>query len=573
MSTLPFGLDPVVVPPSGIDLRDYQRDALAALDAWFGANETGHPLVVVPTGGGKSVILAEFIRQSFAGYAQARMVVATHVRELIDQNYRTLLRCWPRAPAGIYSAGMGRRDTSHPITFVGIQSVYDRAREFGHVDILLVDEAHLIPRSGMGRYRTFVNALLATNPNLRVVGLTATPYRTDSGALDDGDEDRLFTAVAYECDIVRMIADGWLSNVISRASKAAIDTSDVATRAGEFVAEQLAQAAMKGTSVRDAVDDVVARAGDRRSWLFFACGVDHATAIHQGLTGRGIASALITGTTDQEFRDHAIAKFRAGEIRAMVNVNVLTTGFDAPNVDLIALLRPTKSPGLFVQMVGRGLRRAEGKADCLVLDFGGNVMRHGPIDAIRPRKPGKATNETVMAKECPSCGRLVAIASRSCPCGYAWPEKQAPDLSLDEQSKILRGPHENGGIETWVVQRVRYRVHEKPGKVTSMRVDYECGFKRWASEWVCLEHDGFARKKAEQWWRSRSAQPVPATVDLALALIESFPLREPDQITVDVRGDYPKLLGMRLASEPGTNEPPDPEERREHAGQSDDIPF
>lgn len=571
-----FSNQPLQVPPFGMQLRPYQDAALSALFGWFD-NHTGNPLVVVPTGGGKSVILAAFVHAVLEAFPGERILILTHVKELIEQNHATMLRCWPGAPAGIYSAGIGRREHDAPILFGGIQSVYRRAAEIAWADLILVDEAHLIPRSGMGMYRTFLHAMMSANPKVKVIGLTATPYRTDSGLLTDPGDDRIFHGVAYDCDLVQLITDGYLSPVVSRGSKATIDTTAVHTRGGEFIPGELEQAALAGDLVQRAVTELVQRGEDRKAWLVFCCGVDHARTVAAALEERGVHVATVFGETPKDERDTIVRAYKACELRAIVNVNVLTTGFDAPHVDLIALLRPTKSPGLYVQMVGRGLRLAPGKTDCLVLDFGGNVMRHGPLDQVKPRRSGLGEGQPPV-KECPECQMFVPIAVRVCECGYKWPvqQQQQHDARPDDQSTLLMGRHPTGGIEKWAVQAFYYTKHTKVGKPPSMRVTYECGFNRRVSEWVCFEHGGYTSMKAHQWWlRHGGHAPVPETTDLALVRAELDELLPPVEITVDVRGEYPKILSVRLGDvEAGVHEFSGVDPPRPPGGPDEDpIPF
>lgn len=539
--------------PFAIPLRPYQQEAIDAIFSWFGAN-TGNPLVVLPTGAGKSLVAAGFIHRVLSQWPKERILVVTHVRELIAQNHAALLKAWPAAPAGIYSAGLGKREHEAQVLFAGIQSIADKANKIGWCDLVIVDEAHLIPASGMGRYRTLFDALSSMNPNLKIIGLTATPFRTDSGSLDKG-EDRMFHGTCYDAGLVRMIDEKWLSPIVSKGTKATIDTSSVHVRGGEFVESELSDAAMDGDLVPRAVAEVVMRGVGRKSWLLFCCGIDHANAVHEELGKHGIVAATVFGDTKRDERDQTLADFKAGKIQAIANVGVLTTGFDAPGVDLIALLRPTMSPGLFVQMVGRGLRKAPGKADCLVLDFGGNVLRHGPINNVKVKEPGDPKNEDeILARECPECLTLVPIDESTCPdCGYIWPapkKKNAHAIAPEESVDIIerRNP-----VERWTVLYQSHGLHQgKDGKPNTLRVEYEAGINMRVSEWICFEHEpgSFPRRKAAQWWADRGGHsPTPVTIDLALCRIESGELRKAATVVVDTRERWPKLLSVKLAEE------------------------
>jgi DNA repair protein RadD len=393
-----------------MELRPYQVEALQALDVyWEGGG--GHPLAVLATATGKSVLIAKLITDIVAKLPDLRALVLVHVRELLAQNLEHLLQVWPGAPVGINSAGLRRRDWYSPIVLANVQSVWRNPKRC-HRHLIIVDEAQLVPHAGDGMYRSLIDGLRELEPALRVCGFTATPYRLDSGRLDEGDG-KIFDDVVFNYGIAEGVRDGFLAPLSSKATAARIDVSGVAVRGGEFVSGALEDAADDGAVINAAVDEILERGRDRRSWLLFCCGVRHAQHVGEALRERGIAAATVTAETPADERDRIIADFRAGTLRALTNVNVLTTGFNVPAVDLIAMLRPTLSTGLYVQMVGRGTRKADGKYDCLVLDFAGNVWRHGPVDqADSTRSNGGDTGvkaDTVAAKRCPDCGELNAL--------------------------------------------------------------------------------------------------------------------------------------------------------------------
>lgn len=189
-------------------LRPYQRAAIDAIYDYF-TRKTGHPVIVIPTAGGKSLVMAAFIKEVLEQWPDQRILIVTHVRELISQNFAELMRTWPEAPAGIYSAGLGKRELGARILFAGIQSIHRKAYGVQQADLVLVDEAHLIPRTADTTYRRFLNDLAVINPHLKIIGFTATPYRLDSGLLHRGD-DALFTDIAYEVSVRELIDDGFL---------------------------------------------------------------------------------------------------------------------------------------------------------------------------------------------------------------------------------------------------------------------------------------------------------------------------------------------------------------------------
>lgn len=523
-----------------MELRPYQRGAIDALYDYFG-QATGNPLVVMPTGTGKSVVIAGFVREAIQAWPETRILMLTHVKELIAQNFQALIRMWPGAPAGIYSAGLSRRDIHAQILFAGIQSIWRHAARVQRCDLVIIDEAHLLSRNDGSMYRQFLAELDAINAGLlKVVGFTATPYRLDSGLLHKGKE-RIFTDIAYQVPVLDMIQQGYLCPVVPKQTETQLDTSSVGTRGGEFIAKDLEAAVDRDDVTRAAVAEIVRHGQGRGSWLVFCSGVAHARHVRDAIREHGVSAEVVTGDTPAAERDAILQAFKAGRLRCVTNANVLTTGFDAPGTDLVALLRPTKSVGLYVQMVGRGTRLAPGKEDCLVLDFAGNTARHGPIDTVDgDREKGEADGDAPV-KVCPNCQTINHAAVRICvACGHEFPPpeiKVAPKAATNALLSTQMQP------EWCDVTSVEYRAHSKPGKPTSLRVTYECGLSRH-SEWVCFEHEGYPRQRAEAWWRRRSEAPIPATVEEALAAQDS--LRPPLAIQVRPVGQYTEITAVRF---------------------------
>jgi DNA repair protein RadD len=524
-----------------MELRGYQRGAIDALYDYFGQN-TGNPLVVMPTGTGKSVVIAGFVREALAAFPDTRILMLTHVKELIAQNFQALIRMWPGAPAGIYSAGLSRRDIHAQILFAGIQSIHRHASRVQRCDLVIIDEAHLLSRNDGSMYRKFLMDLDVINAGLlKVVGFTATPYRLDTGLLHVG-KDRIFTDIAYTVPVLEMIQQGYLCPVVPKQTETQLDVSGVGTRGGEFIAGQLEAAVDVDDVTRAAVAEIVRHGAGRGSWLVFCSGVKHARHVRDAIREHGISCEMVTGDTPPAERDAILAAYKAGRLRCVTNANVLTTGFDAPGTDLVALMRPTKSVGLYVQMVGRGTRLAPGKDDCLVLDFAGNTARHGPIDTVdghrgeKDDEPGEAP-----VKTCPECQAINHASVRRCiSCDHEFPP---PELKVTAQASTAALLSTQMQPEWCDVVHVDYRPHAKPGKPTSMRVTYHCGLSTH-SEWICFEHAGFPRQKAESWWRRRTDAPIPANVAEAMAV--STELRRPTAIQIRPVGQYTEIVGVRF---------------------------
>jgi DNA repair protein RadD len=364
-------------------------------------------------------------------------------------------------------------------------------------------------------------------------------------------------------------------------------------RGGEFVASE-AEALMDDERlVSAACSEILEQTADRNSVLIFACGVHHAKHIKKLLQQRTCQEVgLVTGDTPALERAELIARFKRQPVKAdifgnnkpplkyMVNVNVLTTGFDAPNIDCVVLLRPTNSPGLYYQMVGRSFRLHPSKADALILDFGGNILRHGPVDdlQIKERSGG---NGQAPVKECPDCHSVIHAAYTICPdCGYEFPplEREKHD-SKAATASILSGQAEDMEYE---VLSTQYFSHTKrnggPEAPPTLRVEYKLGLGHWQSEWICFEHTGYARTKAETWWRARSDEPVPATVQEAVDLAQAGALASTHKITVRrlFGQKYDRIIQYVIGPKPprmeGLNERDDGN-LPEYTWAGDDIPI
>lgn len=560
-----------------MQLRPYQQDALEAVYRYLREYDD-NPVVVIPTAGGKTPILATICRDAVTQW-NGRVLILAHVKELLEQAAEKLRAVCPDVKFGVYSAGLKRRDTDHAVIVAGIQSVYRRACELDAFDLIIVDEAHLIPTSGDGMYRQFLADAKVINPNVRVIGLTATPFRLDSGAICG--PDHFLNTVCYEVGVRELIRDGYLCPLVTKAGKTKVDTSGLHMRAGEFVADEVESLVDQDSVVEAACREIVEATQDRQAVLIFAAGVAHGRHVVQVLREKhGIECGFVCGETPAQERDEVLARFRRVSrglfarqpLKYLCNVNVLTTGFDAPNIDCVALLRPTASPGLYYQSVGRGFRLHPGKQNCLVLDFGGNVLRHGPVDQIKAvERKGNGTGQAP-AKECPMCQSVIAAGYACCPdCGYAFPppdrEKHDPTAS---EAGILSGQVTTTKYE---VLDVYYAIHTKRGATEddpkTLRVDYKVGWHKYKPEWVCFEHEGYAREKAIAWWKQRSPDPVPGTAERAVEIAQGGGLATTKSITVRaVAGEpYERIIDYELGPMP------DPVEPSVYEYYEEEIPF
>ncbi|MDD3089123.1 MAG: DEAD/DEAH box helicase [Candidatus Omnitrophica bacterium] len=510
-------------------LRPYQEEAIQALYDFWSEGQGINPLICMPTGSGKSLVIAEFIKQTCTRWPGVRVCILTHKRELIVQNEAELLQQWPDAHTGVYSAGLNRKEIRPPILFAGIQSIYKHAFDLEKIDVAIVDEAHLIPRSTETRYGKFLADLRVANPNLVVVGLTATPYRLDSGLLYEGD-DALFDGIAYDTDLLKLIEEGFLLPVVSRGGRHKIDLSGVHTRMGEYASNELETAANDYWVVRDAVYEIIEQGEDRNSWLIFASGVKHARHILEVFESHNIDCALVTGETPTAERDQIIDAFKNQRLKCLVNVEVFSTGFNAPCCDLIALLTATKSTGKYVQIVGRGMRPCPGKENCLLLDFGGNVMMHGPIDSVSPKPASKkdGTGEAP-SKECGWCNEIVAAGVRVCPrCGTEFPKPALNHSDKSFDGAVLSSQEHDMWVN--VLDPVEYlRWGGKNDKPDTLRCNYYTdGREKPYCMWIAPDHGGYAARKAHEYIRACGGQAK--SVDHCLS--EMFFWQDPTRIKV-----------------------------------------
>ena len=472
-------------------LRDYQQRAIDMLYEWFEAGNDGNPCLVLPTGSGKSHIIAALCKDVLRRWPDTTVLMLTHVKELIEQNAEKMRQYWPGAPMGIYSAGIGKKQLGEPITFAGIQSVRNMADQLGSVDIVIIDECHLVSHKDEGGYRKLLKDLQAINQNLRVIGLTATPYRLGHGLITD--KPALFDALIEPASIEYLVLNGHLSILRSKVTRTKLDVADVHKRGGEYIESELQAAVDTDDQNQSVVREIITMAGCRKAWLLFCAGVDHAKHVAENLRQQGISAECVTGETPKIERERILTEFKAGRIRAITNANVLTTGFDYPDIDLIAMLRPTMSAGLYVQMAGRGMRLKSHTDHCLVLDFAGVVEMHGPIINVQPQKNCGDGEGEAPTKTCEHCGEMVHISAMKCPsCGTPFPEPVKKPMTL-RNDDIMGMSQQSMDVSGW-----SWRRHvSKASGIAMLAVQYYGSLSEApVTEYLPVMHDGYAGQKA-----------------------------------------------------------------------------
>lgn len=546
--------------------REYQSIAVDAIFNYFMYN-TGNPVIAMPTGSGKSVVIADFLQRVLTNWPNQRVLILTHVKELIEQNAKKMLEIWPTAPIGIYSAGLKSRQAYMPITFGGVASVVKAIAAFGHIDLLLIDECHLLNPNTSSMYQVIIEQLKAINPYLKVVGFTATWWRSGQGALTEASTEEgkraIFTDIAINMtDMVSFnwfIEQGYLLPLIPKRTNAKVDVTGVGITAGEYNKGELETATEKMTY--EALIEAMNYAWDRRKWLVFAAGnlnAEHASSIINTL---GRSSTYVTDKTKD--RTERIRAFKDGFFNTIVCNNILTTGFDDPEIDCIVMLRKTMSTGLWVQMLGRGTRpvyvygfdtntqegrlaaiQASQKQNCLVLDFARNTAELGPIND--PKIPGQKVSGggDAPVKICDTCGCYNHASVRICQhCGAEFP-RYTNFMSTASEEELIRTIEPV--MEWFNVRDIVYSEQKSKEKgISFLKVTYFCyddeNRSHFFDELIFFEHTGFAKRKAHNWWASRHWSEPPGFVREVIAM--QAQLKRPTKIRVWTnKGKYPEVL-------------------------------
>lgn len=554
--------------------REYQTVAINRTFEYLNTTtEDGY--IAMPTGTGKSHVISGIVRKAFQFRPNARIQILNPKIELIEQNLEKIKDSWPSAPIGVYSAGLKTKQNHMPITMAGIMSIHEKADDFKHTDIVLVDECHLISENGDTVYRAYIEKLRKYNPRMRVIGLTATDWRMGHGKLSD--PGGLFAHAIIDMTKLhiynRFFDEGYLSRLIAKPMDTVLDVSGVAMSGGDYNMTQVQAAIDQDKITWRAMQELVHYGHTRRKWLIFAAGVDHADHICDVLNRMGFPTTVVHRGIPAKERRQRIKDYKAGKYRCMVNNNILTTGFDDPSIDLLGIMRPSMSSSLWVQMLGRGTRPLYGpthmvgnnlfdqygnnldtvegrlasilmglKQNCLVLDFARNTENLGPINdpVIPKRKSGKAGDPPIkicetarLKKGYTGCGAYNHPSKPTCEnCGAPFDFAVKYGSEASNMDIISDG---QDAFEWFDIKMVGYSKGIGSTGKAYLRVDYwYTNRKKW-TDYVHLEQSGYVLHQAKQWWFARFRYPdwgAPPSVDEALKYCNKQYMKEPVKIRV-----------------------------------------
>ena len=530
-------------PKERLELWPDQRMGVNAL--MRGWRMRKNSLVVIPTGGGKSLVCAE-TAHNIAPFDNVLVIVPT--LDLVRQNLDALHTQYSDADVTVCCAGMGANNINGSIVIATPGSIV--RKDLSRFSVILIDEAHRVPERSDAMLQKIIAGVRETTPDAPVLGLTATPFRM-SGRLDNGD---IWSGIDFEIGYLDMLRDKRLAPLVGplNAEMFAMDVSGVKKTAGDYNEADLERKFSNDETSLTIAKDIARLGHNRKSWLVFGVSVNHTIRLRDALRLCGVSCEAVTGLTPIAERIEILEKFRAGKIRALVNCQILTTGFNAPAVDLLALCRPTMSPGLHVQMIGRGARTAPGKASCLVLDFAQNIARNGTIDKPIVRERGVREASPPEPKQCGECGYYNPPGARTCDnCGEEFPsDKPRSEAALSLEADREAAPVAN--IERAKLPANHYRVtgvtysqHVKPGSRPSLRIEYHvAGYRyRSCSLWIAAWHLRNPWRARETWanlLRDDAPRLLPENAAEAVVAAPDL-LRRPEFVTITDVDGFPRV--------------------------------
>lgn len=529
-----------------ITLRPYQLEALDKVMADL--RQSPRVLLQAATGAGKTIIFSEIIRRWMTEYPAMTIAVAAHRQELVTQARDKLLSVWPEGAfqLGLACAGAGRVETCRPVLIGSVQTLARRALR-QPIHLLIIDEAHRIPAvEAGGQYHSLIQRLTDLNVNLRVLGVTATPYRLGHGYIYGNEckpgRTNIFPELNFQISLDDLTAEGHLVPIRAReGASLGSELAKVKLTGGDYDTAELNSLLMRGVHIQSAVEAYEKYGEGRDKVLIFAASIEHAEKLADAFNQAGHQATAVHSQMADQARKRSLFDFDQGGLKVLVNVGILTEGWDSPRVNLIMMCRPTKAPALFVQMIGRGTRLHPGKEDLLVLDLAENYKNHGePSDPVI-RLPGHGGGAPPF-KVCPDCAALLAASTLRCrDCGHQWEvrlvdEKVAPPMAFVQrtpagQSRVIRLDAE-GYVSQKGHYLLRLKILCRPGSEVYHFLDLEGAAS------------AYGRQKARGlWWQLSGGKEPPRTVREAAA--RAGELKLPEFVTVIKKNGYKVLKELR----------------------------
>jgi DNA repair protein RadD len=520
-------------------LRPYQSECVSAVWNDLIINRTA--LVVLSTGSGKSVIINELIRKSLEAKPDIKILVAFNRVTLLSQLGQRFENYFGQDKVGFYCGTEQRWENHKSITVGSIQSL--KLDDLNY-NLIIFDEVHNVNEEE-GRYADFIKHQIQQNEKTKIVGFTATAYRADGFIYGKG---KLFTHITYERGLKFFIKNKFLVPPVCKQPDHQIDLKQLRVLRGEYRQDDIDAQTMNLKMAQDQVRDALNRSQGRKKIVWACASINHAELIRDLLREENETALTLHSKMDWDARNFAEDEFKNGQTRHLTFVTVISEGYDQTDIDCVVFMRPTKSPALMVQIVGRGLRLHEGKDDCLVLDYGNVISTLGPLEAPVIQKKGKGTsNLTPSQKSCPECRTYVAPRTMLCPdCGYNWPKADALKLNLtaDENVSFFAKT-----IKTMKVNNVRLSHHISRSSTKSFKLSYMPPgiFLDAVNEFFCYESI----------WGMRNflirAYELGITIkEDPLEQVKERPTKIPVAIEYFLNGKYPKIQRLVYDSENGS---------------------
>ena len=545
-----------ISPSASPRLEPYPFQKLAINVGLKGWRQKQNTLLSLATGAGKSLICGE-IAGAVATFG-ARSLIITPNSDLLLQDYGAFQRQFPSVEASLCCSKIGHRDTSARVVFATPGSIVRKS--LPEFSLIIIDEAHRLGSRASSMLQKICAEAKKNNPNLTVIGLTATPFRLDDGPLADGN---IWAQIDFEIGYVELLKLGILAPLVGPldASPAyEMDLQGLRKSCGDFSEKDLITRFDKSDVTNSIANDLCRFGANRKSWLIFCVGVGAAEKMANSLKDRGVAAAFVSGETPVLERIAILDAFRKGQLRALVNVEVAREGFNAEGVDLVGLCRPTMSAALHCQQIGRGARKSPGKRDCLILDFAQNIKRLGPINALNIQCTGPAKEPT--HRQCASCGFFSAPRAKTCEsCDAEFPVVARPKSEKSLQLKADRNASPVTGQEirkippnAFRVTNWRFAVHRKVGSPDSLRIEYFVQGYRFksTSQWIAAWHPkGWGGRSA---WadllREGASRILPRNAQDACELAPSL-LKRPDYIRIVDDGGVARVIPVASSAATG----------------------